>query len=103
MEFGLTEDQLQLQKTMRDFAQREIKPLVQELDTAPEGYVDWNLIRKAGEIGLFSGWLPREYGGSLSGIRAAIVAEELSAVDVGVFTLLAASGLGIVPVAIAGD
>jgi len=100
MEFTLTEEQLLLQKTIRDFAQREVKPLAQELDTVPEGDVNWDLIRKTGEIGLFSGFLPRRYGGALSGVKACIVGEELAAVDAGIAALLTVSGLGMAPVAI---
>ena len=103
MEFTLNEEQLLIQKTMQDFARKEIKPLIKELDKVPEGDVNWGLIGKASDIGLFSGFLPRKYGGGLSGIKACIASEELAAVDAGAAVLLTASGLGMAPVAISGD
>lgn len=101
--FDLTEDQLELQKMLRRFAQNEVKPYVEEMDRAPKGEVNWDLIKKACKIGLFSGWLPRRYGGTLGGVNSIIAMEELSAVDAGFALLVSAPAMGIAAVAFSGD
>ena len=105
--FELTEEQIALKKTVRDFAQHEISPLVRELDELPAGEVkgrlQWQILEKACELGLMSGFLPRQYGGTLGGLAACVAGEEIAAVDAGVCALITGSGLGISPVALAQD
>ena len=79
MDFELDEQQLAMKKTMRDFAEREIKPRVQDLDQLPSGEDkskhQWYILGKACELGLMSGFLPRQYGGTLGGVAACIVGD----------------------------
>ena len=85
-----TDAQRDLQETARSFAQREIAPVVEAVYALDGHAVDpWPLVRpafaKAGELGLLSLLVPEaDGGGGSSCIDAAIVFEELGAVDVAV-------------------
>jgi alkylation response protein AidB-like acyl-CoA dehydrogenase len=83
MDFQLSADQRLLKKTVREFAEREIKPHVREWDEKQA--FPKELFRKLGELGLLAVVFPEEYGGSgMSTIDYTIVIEELSRVDAGV-------------------
>jgi len=76
----LTEEHKMIRKTVRDFAEREIRPLARELDEKGEFSIE--LTRKMGEIGLFGLRTPQEYGGMEMDTLAYIIAvEELARVD----------------------
>jgi alkylation response protein AidB-like acyl-CoA dehydrogenase len=89
VDFSLTDEQQQLQRTVRDFAQTEIAPHVMEWDEAarfPE-----ELIPKLAELGLLGIIFPEEYGGAgLGYIEYAIAIEELARVDGAVALIVAA-------------
>jgi butyryl-CoA dehydrogenase len=73
----LSEEQLLLQKTVREFAQAEVKPLAKELDET--GRFPRELIGKAAELGLTGIALPEEEGGAgFDHIAYSIVIEEIS-------------------------
>lgn len=83
MDFKLSEDQLLIKSTVRDFAEKLIRPLVREHDEE-EKYPPDSVIEQAREIGLTGLSIPKEYGGAdLDNVSAAIVIEELSRVCVG--------------------
>jgi alkylation response protein AidB-like acyl-CoA dehydrogenase len=80
MDFNLTEQQLEVQKLAREFAQNEIAPTVMKYDEAQEFPMD--IAKKLGEIGFLGIIFPEEYGGSgFSTIEYAIIIEEISKVD----------------------
>jgi alkylation response protein AidB-like acyl-CoA dehydrogenase len=58
----LTDEHLALQKTVRDFAQKEIVPIAPEFDESGEFPLE--TIRKMGELGLMGIEVPEEYGGA---------------------------------------
>ena len=62
MDFQLNEEQLQLKKSVREFAEREIKPHVMEWDEASEFPADD--VKQLGKIGLLGIIFPLEYGGA---------------------------------------
>jgi butyryl-CoA dehydrogenase len=73
----LSEEQLLLQKTVREFAQSEVKPLAKELDET--GKFPRDLIGKAAELGLTGVAFPEEEGGAgFDHIGYSIVIEEIS-------------------------
>jgi butyryl-CoA dehydrogenase len=73
----LSEEQLLLQKTVREFAQSEVKPLAKELDET--GRFPRELIAKAAELGLTGVAFPEEEGGAgFDHIAYSIVIEEIS-------------------------
>ena len=80
MDFNLTEQQLEVQKLARDFAQNEIAPTVMKYDEAQEFPMD--IAKKLGEVGFLGIIFPEEYGGSnFSTMEYAIIIEEISKVD----------------------
>jgi len=96
--FNLPEEVEILRNTVRDFAEKEIKPVAEELDEKEEFSVE--LTRKMGELGLFGMFVPQEYGGSGMSYLALVVAvEELARVDGSqAATVAAGNSLGIAPI-----
>ena len=75
-----TEEQQQLRKEVRDFAQREIAPHVMKWDEASEFPHD--VVKELGRMGLLGIIFPAELGGSgLGYVEYVIAVEELSRVD----------------------
>ena len=97
MNFELTDEQNMIRETVRDFAEREIKPVAQELDEKAE--FSYDLTRKMGELGLFGMYLPEQYGGQgLDTLSYVIAVEELARIDGSqAATLAAHNSLGIGP------
>lgn len=93
----MTEDQKIIRITVRDFAEREIKPVARELDEKEEFSIE--ITRKMGELGLFGMNIPEEYGGSgMDTLSYIIAVEELARVDGShAATLAAHNSLGIGP------
>lgn len=80
MEFTLTEEQLLIQESAKDFAQNELLPGVIERDDAQKFPED--LRKKMGELGFMGMMVNEKYGGSGLGTLAYVLAmEELSKVD----------------------
>jgi len=80
MDFELSDEQKQLQKSVRGFAEAEIRPHVMEWDEA--SHFPMGLIPKLAEMGLMGVIFPEEYGGAGMGhVEYAIVIEELARVD----------------------
>jgi alkylation response protein AidB-like acyl-CoA dehydrogenase len=98
LNFDLTEEQNLLRQAVRDFAEREIAPLAEELDEKEEFSVE--LTRKMGELGLLGCFVPMQYGGSEMGYTSyAIAVEELARVDGSqAATIAAGNSLGIGPI-----
>ncbi|PYU34646.1 MAG: acyl-CoA dehydrogenase [Acidobacteria bacterium] len=89
MDFSLTDEQQQLQRTVRDFAQSEIAPHVMEWDEASRFPAE--LIPKLAELGLLGVIFPENYGGAgLGYIEYVIAIEELARVDGSVALIVAA-------------
>ena len=97
MDFNFTDEQKLIRQTVRDFAEREVKPLAQELDEKGEFSVE--LTKKMGELGLFGMYLPEKYGGQgLDTLSYIIAVEELARIDSSqAATLAAHNSLGIGP------
>ena len=98
LNFDLTEEQNLLRQAVRDFAEKEIAPLAQELDEKEEFSVELTL--KMGELGLLGCFVPEKYGGSNMGYISYIIAvEELARVDGSqAATIAAGNSLGIGPI-----
>ncbi len=89
MDFLFTEDQQLLKETIRNFAQKEIEPLIK--DTDEKG--DWpeSLTKKLAEMGLLGIVIPPEYSGAgYSNLDYVIILEEISKVDPSVGLVVAA-------------
>ncbi len=94
----LNEQHNLIRQSVRDFAEREIKPLAKELDEKQQFSVE--LTQKMGEIGLFGMSVSEEYGGQgLDYLSYIIAVEELARVDGShAATIAAGNSLGINPI-----
>jgi len=89
VDFQLNEEQLQLKKSVREFAEREIAPHVMQWDDA--GDFPLATIKELGKLGLMGTIFPPEYRGAGMGyIEYATAIEELSRVDGSVGIIVAA-------------
>ncbi len=78
--FGLTEEQEQLRKEVRAFAEREVAPHVSEWDEKSE--FPHAVVKKLGSMGLMGVIFPEELGGAGMGyVEYVLAVEELSRVD----------------------
>jgi alkylation response protein AidB-like acyl-CoA dehydrogenase len=79
MDFRLTEEQVLLRRTVREFAEAEIRPHVMEWDEAQQFPMD--LLPKLAALGLTGVQFAEEYGGAgLSAVDYCICIEELARV-----------------------
>jgi len=89
MDFEYTPEQIQLRKSVREFAEAEIAPHVMEWDEAQ--IFPMEAIRKLGELGYMGALFPEDLGGAgLGYIEYSIIIEELSRVDGSVGIIVAA-------------
>jgi acyl-CoA dehydrogenase len=100
--FSLTEEQKELRRLARTFAEREIRPNEAEHDAEMTHPVE--LIEHAHELGLMNLHVPEEYGGlGLGAFDGLLVGEELYRGCSGIGTSITANGLGAGPVIIFGS
>jgi len=97
MDFRLSEEQEILRQSVREFAEKTIRPVMRELDRTETFSVD--LTRKMAELGLFGVTVPETYGGQGMDYLSYIVAvEELARVDgCQAATVAAGNSLGMGP------
>jgi len=80
VDFALTPEQRAIEETAREFARREIDPIVDEIDEAQR--FPYEVMKKAGELGFLGVIFPEEWGGAgLGYVEYVLVVTELSAVD----------------------
>ncbi len=80
MDFSLSQEHSMVQKMVRDFARKEVAPVIKEADRKQEPLA-W-VYRRMGELGLLGICLPVRYGGQgLDYICLGLACEELEAVD----------------------
>lgn len=94
MDFRLSDEQELLRRSVREFAEREMRPHVMEWDNAQHFPIE--LMPKLAGLGLLGIQFPVEYGGSaMSAVDYCICIEELARVDPSVSLSVAAhNGLG---------
>lgn len=75
MDFEMTEEQKMLYHLTREFSEKELRPLVMELDqrAKPLDRVDWDLIRKASRLGFRTLTWPEEYGGMGADVLTTVI------------------------------
>lgn len=108
IDFTLTKEQRALRTGVRDFAQqvlREAPKLYSQLPSQTERFQAMRPIyRTATQGGLIKGQIPSPLGGtSTSLIDAAIVVEELYAVEPSASLTILGTGLGLTPLILAGS
>jgi len=89
MDFRLTDEQQLLRRTVREFAETEIRPHVREWDETQ--HFPAELMPKLADLGLLGIQWPEEYGGAgMSALDYCICIEELARVDPSVALSVAA-------------
>jgi alkylation response protein AidB-like acyl-CoA dehydrogenase len=89
MDFRPTEEQALLRRTVRAFAETEIRPHVREWDETQ--HFPSELVPRLAELGLLGIQIPEAYGGAgMSAVDYCIAIEELARVDPGVALSVAA-------------
>jgi len=89
VDFSFTEEQQQLRKSIREFAEGEIAPHVMEWDEV--SHFPLEIVPKLAEMGLLGVIFPEQYGGAgLGYIEYVIAIEELSRVDGSIGIIVAA-------------
>lgn len=77
MDFSLSEEQLMIRETVREFVRKELAPVAADLDR--EGRFPEEIIRRMAELDLFGLPFSEEYGGTGDGYLAYVLAvEEIS-------------------------
>ncbi len=90
MDFDFNEEQNMLRETIRDFARKEIAPLVDETEAKDKFPLE--LIPRMGGLGYLCIWAPEEYGGGgMDRVAECIVNEELAYVHMGIAEVLVSS------------
>ncbi|HWQ74455.1 MAG TPA: acyl-CoA dehydrogenase family protein [Syntrophomonas sp.] len=80
MSLVFTEEQKLLQKSVRDFAENEVRPRLDEIIKS-EGYIPRDLYKRMGELGFYRCLVAKDKGGFGLGLtEACIITEELSKV-----------------------
>jgi alkylation response protein AidB-like acyl-CoA dehydrogenase len=101
--FSLTEEQQLLRKSVREFAESEIRPNVMDWDESQ--HFPTELLPKLGELGLMGIQFPEAMGGAaMSAVDYCICIEELARVDPSVSLSVAAhNGLGAAHISMFGS
>ncbi|TLS36688.1 acyl-CoA dehydrogenase [Pseudalkalibacillus caeni] len=87
MELRFTDEQLMMQKMVRDFAQKEIAPIVEHMEETDE--FPKEIVKKMGELGLMGIPVPEKYGGAEMDYTSYIIAiNEISRVSATVGVIL---------------
>ncbi|MEZ0072485.1 acyl-CoA dehydrogenase family protein [Planotetraspora sp. GP83] len=87
MDFELNEDQRLFQRTLREFVERDIVPVVSEWERA--GRYPAEIVERFRQLGLFGITVPERYGGlDLDRVSFALVFEEIARGWMGVAGIL---------------
>jgi glutaryl-CoA dehydrogenase len=79
----LSDEEIMVQKTTKNFAQNEIAPIIE--DCFEKSEFPAKIIKKIGSLGLLGANLPVEYGCSgMSHIAYGLICQELERVDSGI-------------------
>ncbi|MCY1636659.1 MULTISPECIES: acyl-CoA dehydrogenase [Marinifilum] len=79
MDFSLTKEQVLFQQMIKDFAEREVKPLAAEVDEQERFPIE--TVEKMAKIGIMGIPIPKQYGGAGgNNVMYSMAVEELSAV-----------------------
>ncbi|MCG3174667.1 MAG: Acyl-CoA dehydrogenase, short-chain specific [Myxococcota bacterium] len=77
MDFNLTQEQSLIQKTTREFAEKELVPIAAKLDH--DGVFPREIVDKLAELGLLGVAVPEQYGGAgMDNVCYALAMEEIS-------------------------
>ncbi len=101
MDFGLSEELLELKELTNQFAKHEIRPVAAEYDEKNE--FPHEVMQKAFEIGYLTSNIPANLGGlEFTNIQNAVVCEELAWGCAGMYTSIMANTLATMPIVLFG-
>ena len=93
MDFELSDDQIQFQRTLREFVRKQIIPVAREWER--EGRYPTEIVDSMKSLGLFGITVPQEYGGlGLDSISLSIVFDEISRGWMGIAGILGSHSIG---------
>ncbi len=103
IDFTLTFEQKQIQKTARKFAKEVLEPIAKKADREPDTQKAFQMTKpayvEAYRLGFATGYMPKEYGGlGLSHVDFVIAAEEICMADPGFAATLLVNGLSLMPI-----
>jgi len=102
IDFSLTDEQKELQKLAREFAQNEIAPKAAHHDET--GEFPMEILRQGWEIGLMNTHVPEAYGGlGLGVLEGCLIGEEIAAACSGIGTAMEANQLAEAPIIVGGS
>ena len=103
MNFSLTDEQHLLRKSVREFAESEIRPNVMTWDESQ--HLPLELLPKLGELGLMGIQFPEALGGAgMSAVDYCICIEEIARIDPSISLSVAAhNGLGAAHISMFGN
>ena len=89
MEYELPEEIKMLRQAIREFAEKEVAPIAHEIDE--EERVPFEMLKKAGELGLMGVPFPEQYGGADAGVLGyCVLMEEINRKCASTATILGA-------------
>src|SRR5690625_7076211 len=102
MDIHLTDEQKMIQNLVRDFADKEIKPQIEQME---KGVFPSGIIQKMGELGLMGIPIPEKYGGSGMDFTSYILTiHEISKVSAAIGVILSVhTSVGTNPILYFGD
>ena len=93
-----SEEQRMMAQTCLDFVREEVTPLLDRLDNHEEGLME-NLMKKAGELGLFAVSMPEQYGGlNMDFNTSLLVTESVGGGHSFPVAFAAHTGIGMLPI-----
>jgi len=99
--YGLSEEQLEIRDMMKEFSDERIKPVRAELDE--KGEFPTEILKELGKMDMMGLYIPEEYGGfGGHSLDYCIAIEELSRACIGVSVSYAANALGSYSILFAG-
>ncbi len=102
MDMSLTQEQQELVKMIKEFGQKEITPVILELEHKDE--FPKEIYDKLIEMGLHTIEIPEQYGGGgMDSVTSSIIMEELSKYDAGIGVAIGANGLAYKVLKVAGN
>jgi alkylation response protein AidB-like acyl-CoA dehydrogenase len=102
MNYFLTETQEELRELARRIALEKVRPVAAKHDR--EGTFPWDMVEEFSKAGLFSVYIPEEWGGMGGGVLdLVIVTEELSRICGGISLAVAATALGTFPILLSAN
>ncbi len=102
MDFMFTEEQKELRRRVRKFAEEKLAPLAPVVDESEE--ISWDLVKLLADEGLLRLMVPKEYGGDgmVSCVNISIVREEFSRICSAAASIFTMQGLGTYPITLFG-